>query len=436
MKRDAPAGLFREDRGVLRFLTCGSVDDGKSTLIGRLLHDSRTLLSDTLETLERNARHRGLEGIDLSLLTDGLVAEREQGITIDVAYRYFATPRRKFIIADSPGHVQYTRNMVTAASTADVAVLLVDARKGILAQTRRHATVAGLLGVHRLLVAVNKLDLVGYSRERFGQIEADFRAWLAHEPGLHVEVEFLPISALEGSNVVDRDERLSWYEGPTLIELLEDSPAREIDAGAPLRLPVQWVCRPSQGDFRGYAGRLESGSLRPGDAVRVVPGVAASRVRRILVGERELARAVAGQSVMVELGDEIDLSRGDVLVREDEPAPRLDEAPAAIACWLNGRPLDPRRELLLRQCTRETRARVASVEARLDVERLSWEPASGPVQANDIVRLALRTQRPVLCDPYDPFRTTGSFILVDAVSNETVAAGLFPAAGGGAPVLP
>jgi len=262
----APGGhdASTEDRGVLRFLTCGSVDDGKSTLIGRLLYDTKALLDDTLATLERNAQRRGLSAVDLSLLTDGLVAEREQGITIDVAYRYFATARRKFIIADSPGHVQYTRNMFTAASTADLAVLLVDARKGLLAQTRRHATIAGLLGVRHLVVAVNKMDQVDYSRARFEEIVADFAAWRERQPGLHVRVDALPLSALEGANVVDRDARLAWFTGPTLIELLEQAPAQEGDPLAPLRLPVQWVCRPAQSDFRGYAGRIESGSVRVG----------------------------------------------------------------------------------------------------------------------------------------------------------------------------
>jgi sulfate adenylyltransferase subunit 1 len=414
-----------EDLGVLRFLTCGSVDDGKSTLIGRLLLDTRTLLTDTLATLERNARERGLAQVDLSLLTDGLVAEREQGITIDVAYRYFATARRKFIIADSPGHVQYTRNMVTAASTADAAVLLVDARKGVLPQTRRHATVAGLLGVRHLVVAVNKLDLVGWSRSRYEEIVAEFRAWLANEPSLHVAVDFLPMSAITGANVVERGAELSWFDGPTLIGLLERLPAHERDARAPLRLPVQWVCRPSQSDFRGLAGRIECGTVRAGDGIVVVASGARSRVRSILLGGRELAIAGPGQSVMLVLEDELDVSRGDLLVRADEAAPASLREFEAVACWLDGAPLDPRREILLRQCASETRARVRAVTARLDIERLSWEPFEGAVRANDIVRLALETQRPIPADDYERFRATGSFVLVDGTSNGTVAAGMF-----------
>jgi sulfate adenylyltransferase subunit 1 len=322
---------------VLRFLTCGSVDDGKSTLIGRLLYDTKALLSDTLATLEKHAERRGLSAPDLSLLTDGLVAEREQGITIDVAYRYFATARRKFIIADSPGHVQYTRNMVTAASTADAAVLLVDARKGIADQTRRHATIAGLLGVRHLIVAVNKMDLVDYSSRVFESIAADFRGWLEQQPSLHVRTDTIPISALEGANVVERDERLAWHAGPTLIELLEQAPAHEADAQAPLRLPVQWVCRPPQSEFRGYAGRIESGSLAVGDPVVVLPSGQASRVAAIRIGERALEWAVAGESVLVQLTDELDISRGDLIaLRGDRvlagtaragASPRVPDAP-------------------------------------------------------------------------------------------------------------
>ncbi len=421
-----------EDRGVLRFLTCGSVDDGKSTLIGRLLYDTKALLTDTLATLERNARRRGLSAPDLSLLTDGLVAEREQGITIDVAYRYFATARRKFIIADSPGHVQYTRNMVTAASTADAAVLLVDARKGLLAQTRRHATIACLLGVRRLVVAVNKMDQVDYAEERFGQIAAEFGRWLERQPDLAVAVDYLPLSALEGANVVDRDPRLAWFAGPTLIELLEQLPAHEGDAAAPLRLPVQWVCRPAQSDFRGYAGRVESGSIAVGDAVVVFPSGARSRVASLAIGTAARTRAVVGESVMLTLADDIDISRGDLLAGADAPPPAARSRIEASVCWLSAAPLEPRREYLLRQAARETRARITAVAARLDIEDLQWQEdaaATGAaVQANDIVRLVLGTQTPIATDDYPQFRAVGSFILVDPASNDTVAAGMIRAA--------
>ena len=429
MKRDIlpgpDHGTDTEDRGVLRFMTCGSVDDGKSTLIGRLLFDTKALLDDTLANLESNARRRGLSAPDLSLLTDGLVAEREQGITIDVAYRYFSTGRRKFIIADCPGHVQYTRNLVTAASTADAAVLLVDARKGILEQTRRHAILAGLMGVHHLIVAVNKIDLAGYSQLRFEQIVGDFRAWQEANPALHANVDFLPLSALEGSNVVDRDPRLAWFAGPTLIELLETAAVRAAVASAPLRFPVQWVCRPSQSDFRGYAGRVESGSLCVGDPVTLFPSGARSLVRSLHLGTQAVERVVAGQSAMIALEDELDISRGDVLLRADEPVAPASRQLSAVVCWLNPQSLDPRRDYLLRQATRETRCRILEQSARLDVATLGWDDTPGePARVNDIVRLTLGTQHAVLADPYQEQRSTGAFILIDPVSNETVAAGM------------
>ena len=389
-----------------------------------MLFDTKALLSDTLATLEKNAQRRGLSVPDLSLLTDGLVAEREQGITIDVAYRYFATARRKFIIGDSPGHVQYTRNMVTAASTADAAVLLVDARKGIIAQTRRHATIAGLLGVRHLIVAVNKMDLVGYSSGVFESICADFRTWLEQQPSLHVRTEYLPISALDGANVVDRDERLSWYGGPTMIELLEQAPAHEADAQAPLRMPVQWVCRASRADFRGYAGRIESGTLAVGDAVVVLPSGRASRVTTIRIGERGLERAVAGESVMVELADDIDISRGDLLAHAGAGAPQPRSSFTATVCWLGQQALDPRRDYLLRHGTRETRVRIRKVAAHLDIETLAWSPGADSVEPNAIARLELSTQHPIAADSYQDLRSTGSFILIDPAHFDTVAAGM------------
>jgi len=427
MKRD-PLPDRAADLGVLRFLTCGSVDDGKSTLIGRLLFDTKALLDDTLATLERNAQRRGLSALDLSLLTDGLVAEREQGITIDVAYRYFATARRKFIIADSPGHVQYTRNMVTAASTADAAVLLVDARKGILAQTRRHATIAGLVGVRHLIVAVNKMDQVDYAQGRFEEIVAEFRGWLERQPTLHVRVDYLPLSALEGANVVDRDPRLAWFGGATLIELLEQAPAYQANADAPLRLPVQWVCRPAQSDFRGYAGRIESGRVALGDELLVFPSGRTSRVTGLSLGTQALEQAGAGSSILLTLADDLDISRGDLLAHTGAAAPLPCKAFDAKVCWLSARPLEPRREYLLRQATRDTRVRVAAVRARLDVETLAWVGDEAAVQANDIVRLRLSTQQPIAGDPYERFRSLGSFILIDPATHDTVAAGMIEAA--------
>jgi sulfate adenylyltransferase subunit 1 len=419
-----PGASATDDRGVLRFLTCGSVDDGKSTLIGRLLYDTKALLSDTLATLEKHAQRRGLSAPDLSLLTDGLIAEREQGITIDVAYRYFATANRKFIIADSPGHVQYTRNMVTAASTADAAVLLVDARKGIVAQTRRHTTIAGLLGVRHLIVAVNKMDLVDYSQSVFDSIASDFRVWLEQHPSLHVRTDYIPLSALEGANVVERDARLDWYPGPTLIQLLEQAPAHEADAQAPLRFPVQWICRPSQADFRGYAGRIESGTLATGDAIVVLPAGRTSRIASIRVGERELDHAVAGESVLVVLEDEIDISRGDLIALAGESAPRPRATFDATVCWLGQQALEPRREYLLRQGTRETRARIQRVSAHLDIQTLAWISGDDRLEPNGIAQLSLSTQHPIVADPYETVRATGSFILIDPTTFDTVAAGM------------
>ena len=441
MKRDPLPGADEQDLGVLRFMTCGSVDDGKSTLIGRLLFDTKALLSDTLATLERHASRRGLSAVDLSLLTDGLIAEREQGITIDVAYRYFATARRKFIIADAPGHEQYTRNMVTAASTADVAVLLVDARKGLLPQTRRHATVAALLGVRQLILAVNKMDLVDGSQAVFDAIVAEFGAWLSQAATVSGRAApawvALPLSALRGDMVVDRGEGLGWYHGPTLMELLEQAPAGADAAAGPLRLPVQWVCRPSQGtpgaEGRGYAGRLESGRLAVGDEVLVLPSGQRSRVRALRLGERELQQAVAGQSVMVSLADERDISRGDLIVRADEAnaAARTLEPQSklqATVCWLGQATLSPARAYLLRHLTSQTPARVDAVQARLDIHALEWdaqpEAQSAPVALNDIVRLSLRLQQPVCPDRYAEQRASGSFILVDPATNATVAAGV------------
>jgi sulfate adenylyltransferase subunit 1 len=426
MKREVIPGLETDaaDRGVLRFLTCGSVDDGKSTLIGRLLYDTKTLLSDTLATLEKTSAKRGLSALDLSLLTDGLVAEREQGITIDVAYRYFATARRKFIIADAPGHEQYTRNMVTAASTADVAVLLVDARKGVLAQTKRHATLSTLLGIHQLIVAVNKMDLVEYSRERFDAIRADFQSWITRHADVSVDVRYIPISALEGDNVVERGEKLSWYTGPTLVKLLEDAPTEQLNTDAPARLPVQWVCRPAQSDFRGYAGRLEAGTLSVGDEVLVLPGGLRSRVTRIGIGTAELQTAVAGQSVMVTLADERDISRGDTIVRADEALPAQRQQLAATVCWLSTTPLSTARTYVLQHTTRSVKARLTAVDARLDIHSLAWTPDGNAVALNDIVRVQLKTQQPLVADSYRTNRDTGSFILIDEATNDTVAAGL------------
>ncbi|GAB4465992.1 MAG: GTP-binding protein [Burkholderiaceae bacterium] len=425
MKRDHLPSLGAEDRGVLRFLTCGSVDDGKSTLIGRLLYDTKALLADTLATLQRHAAKRGLSAPDLSLLTDGLTAEREQGITIDVAYRYFATARRKFIIADAPGHEQYTRNMVTAASTADVAVLLVDARKGVVEQTRRHATIVALLGVRRLILAVNKMDLADWSHERFAAIVADFGAWLAQHPELAVDLRAVPLSALEGDMVVERGANLSWHAGPTLVELLEEAPDAQPGVDAPLRLPVQWVCRPAQGHGRAYAGRIEAGQLAVGDEIAVLPSGLRARITRIALGERTLERAVAGQSVTVWIDGEIDISRGDLLVAAGDATAAPRRELDATVCWLDAAALAPARSYLLRHTTREVKARIAAIDGRLDIHTLRWGTSDAAVGLNDIARVKLKTQQALAADRYATQRTTGSFILIDEATHETVAAGIF-----------
>ena len=430
MKRDPLPEPTVEDRGVLRFLTCGSVDDGKSTLIGRLLYDTKALLTDTLATMQRHAQRKGLAAPDLSLLTDGLIAEREQGITIDVAYRYFATARRKFIIADSPGHEQYTRNMVTAASTADVAVLLIDARKGVLPQTRRHATIAALLGIRQVILAINKMDLVEWSQLRFDEIVADFRAWQAQHPELvgtesSQDLHAVPLSASLGDMVVERGTALDWYGGPTLLDLLESAPSAASAAAAPLRLPVQWVCRPPGSGLRGYAGRIESGRLAVGDTLAVLPGGRRTRVTGITLGALELAEASSGMSVLVRLADECDISRGDMLVHAADPSAIERREIEATVCWLNSKPLSTGRSYVLRHATREVKARVASIDGRLDIGKLSWTAgATGAIELNEIARLRLKTQQPLVADAHRTLRATGGFVLIDEATHETVGAGV------------
>jgi len=411
------------DHGLLRFLTCGSVDDGKSTLIGRLLVDTRSVLADALAAVERTSKRRGLAAADLSLLTDGLSAEREQGITIDVAYRYFSTGTRKYIIADAPGHEQYTRNMVTAASTAHLAIILVDARKGVLTQTRRHAFIAHQVGIPHLVVAVNKMDLVGWSQEVFARIEAEFLAF-AGPLGLS-DVRFVPMSALTGDMVVERGENLPWFKGPTLLDILETAPAAHTEGTEPLRFPVQWVCRPqteAHHDFRGFAGRVESGEVRVGDEVVVLPSGRRSRVKAIWLGEVALSRAVAEQSVMLQLADEVDVSRGD-LIAHPAQAPAPTREVTATVCWLSERPLSPARRYLLRHTTRESKAQVAGVEWRLDLASLAKVPSEG-LAMNDIGLVRLKLAQPIAADPYADNRATGAFVIVDEATNDTVGAGM------------
>jgi len=408
------------DHGVLRLLTAGSVDDGKSTLIGRLLYDSKAILADQLAAIERGSQRRGL-ALDLSLLTDGLVAEREQGITIDVAYRYFATALRKFIIADAPGHEQYTRNMVTAASTAQLAVLLVDARHGVVAQTRRHATLAHRLGIPHLVVAINKMDLVGWRQDVFEAIAADFGAFAARS-GID-DVRFVPMSALEGDMVVDRGARLPWYDGPTLLSILETAEVSQTLVRAPFRFPVQFVARPTATEPRRYMGRIESGSIAVGDRIAVLPSGLTTTVRAIRTFDGDLPRAGLHAAVSLVLADELDVSRGD-LIASEVGAPAVARALDATLCWLADAPLDPRRRYLLRHTTREVRATVPRIDHLWNVATQSIEPAPPQLARNDIGRVSLSLAQPVFVDRYADNRATGSFILIDEATNDTVAAGL------------
>ena len=422
---DRGAG-FENRRSVLRFITAGSVDDGKSTLIGRLLYDTSAIFEDQLAAVERASSRRGQEDIDLSLLTDGLEAEREQGITIDVAYRYFATPRRKFIIADTPGHEQYTRNMVTGASTADAAVILVDARKGVLPQTRRHTYIAHLLGVRHIVVAVNKMDLVAYDETAFKRVRRDFLAFAA-ALGI-ADLRFIPISALRGDLVVERGAQLGWYDGPTLLTALEEIEVADEAYTPPFRFPVQLVVRTGAGgDFRGYAGKLDSGVLVRGAEVLALPSGSRTVVKDIVSLGRSLPVALAGDSVTLVLAYDIDISRGDMLADPVFP-PRSVRAIEARICWLSAAPLDarvlPATPFVLKHTTRRVKARLVSLNDRVDVNTFDRLAAPAGLAMNDIAHVALKLAQPLFVDPYGLNRATGSFILIDEATNQTVAAGM------------
>jgi sulfate adenylyltransferase subunit 1 len=404
---------------LLRFTTAGSVDDGKSTLIGRLLHDSKTVYQDQLDSVKKSRINRSSGPIDFSLLTDGLRAEREQGITIDVAYRYFATPRRKFIIADTPGHEQYTRNMATGASTADLAVILVDATRGILPQTRRHAFIASLLGIRNVLAALNKMDLVDYSEDVFLKVERDFLK-LAQQLGI-AHTLCVPISALEGDNVVNRSKRTSWYQGPTLLEHLETVPVTAGDALESLRFPLQMVIRPDA-NFRGFAGRVASGVLRPGDDVLALPSGRRTRVHSIVSYDGDLPEAFAPMSVTLRLEDEIDLSRGDMLV-SPKNGPRVSKRFRAMVVWLHEIPLEVGRTYLVKHTARLTKIRALQIRHRVNVNTLEHEQVAR-LNINDIASAEFEAHVPLFFDPYASNRATGSFILIDAISNVTVGAGM------------
>jgi sulfate adenylyltransferase subunit 1 len=418
--------LPETNAGLLRFLTCGSVDDGKSTLIGRLLFDTKTILADTLSAIERTSQRRGLEAVDLSLLTDGLQAEREQGITIDVAYRYFSTGTRKYIIADAPGHEQYTRNMVTAASTANLAIILIDARKGILTQTRRHSYLAHLMGIPHIVVAVNKMDLVDYDQAVFERIRTNYLAF-ATQLGIK-DIHFIPMSALKGDMVVDRGEQMAWHAGPTLLEVLEKAPTAHSETEEPFRFPVQFVCRPHQSDdvalhdFRGFMGRVESGAIAIGDMVSVLPSGKETRVKDIRVLDSSFPHAYAEQSITLLLEDEIDISRGDMIVQSKKPA-LVTRQIDAMVCWLAETPLDPQRKYLVRQTTRETKAAINAIDYRVDINTLEHAPAER-LAMNDIARMSFRLAQPLCVDAYMQNRATGAFIVIDESTNNTVAAGM------------
>jgi bifunctional enzyme CysN/CysC len=413
-----------EDAELLRFTTAGSVDDGKSTLIGRLLYDTKTAFEDQLQHVEDVSRRRGDARTNLALLTDGLRAEREQGITIDVAYRYFATRRRKFIIADTPGHVQYTRNMVTGASTAHLAVILVDARTGIVEQTRRHAFIASLLRIPHLVFAINKMDLVGWDEAVFRRIEVDARN-LAARLDVH-DVTFIPICALTGGNVVDRAAETPWYAGPTLLYHLETVHIASDRNLIDVRFPVQWVIRPQDADhpdYRGYAGQVAGGVLRPGDDIVVLPSGRSSRVARVEEGGVPIDAAFAPMSVVVHLADDIDVSRGDLICRPNN-RPIVGQDLDAMVCWMTDVPLVARARYALKHTTRWTRAVVGDVLYRLDVNTGHRDETAGRLALNDLGRVRLRTTTPIIHDGYRRNRTTGSFILVDEATNNTVAAGM------------
>jgi sulfate adenylyltransferase subunit 1 len=419
--QESIAGLLAQSQEMelLRFTTAGSVDDGKSTLIGRLLHDSKAVYEDQLASVKSSRINRSSGPIDFSLLTDGLRAEREQGITIDVAYRYFATPRRKFIIADTPGHEQYTRNMATGASTADLAVILVDATKGILPQTRRHAFIASLLGIPNVLAAVNKMDLVNYQEAAFLEVERDFLL-LARQLGI-TRAKCVPISALAGDNIVERGERTIWYQGPTLLEQLETVPLTARDALESLRFPVQIVIRPDA-KFRGFAGRVASGMIRPGDSVLALPSRRKTRVRSIVSYDGNLPEAFAPMSVTVQLEDEIDLGRGDMLV-SPENGPRVSRRFRAMVVWLHGTPLEVDRTYLVKHTARQTKIRALRIRHRVNVNTLEKEQVT-QLNMNDIASVEFEAHVPLFFDPYASNRATGSFILIDPVSNATVGAGM------------
>ena len=413
-----------DNNQLLRFTTAGSVDDGKSTLIGRLLYDSKSIFEDQLEAIENTSKKKGHEGVDLALFTDGLRDEREQGITIDVAYRYFTTPKRKFIIADTPGHIQYTRNMVTGASTANAAIILVDARHGVIEQTRRHSFIASLLQIPHVIVCINKMDLVDYSEEAYNKVIEQFEEFSSKM--LVKDVRFIPISALLGDNVVNRSKNMDWYQGAPLLHTLEtmhiSSDINKVDA----RFPVQTVLRPQYGefiDYRGYAGRVASGVFRPGDEVTVMPSGFTSTIKTIDTLDGEVKEAFAPMSVSITLEDDIDISRGDMIVRSNNK-PEASQDIEVMLCWLNNSPAKPRAKYTIKHTSNDQKAMIKEVVYKIDINTLERKEDDKELTMNDISKVKIRTTKPLMIDAYRENRTTGSIILVDDATNETVAAGM------------
>ncbi len=419
-------GIFKmRDKNIqdslLRFMTCGSVDDGKSTLIGRLLFDTKTILTDTLMQIEKTSRKRGMTAVDLSLITDGLQAEREQGITIDVAYRYFSTGTRKYIIADAPGHEQYTRNMVTAASTAHLAIILIDGRKGVLTQTRRHSFLAKLVGIPHIVVAVNKMDLIDYDERKYKAICESYKVFAKEIKLLENQtIDFIPMSALNGDMIVDRGESMTWYKGLTLLDILERTTADYAGKDKNFRFPVQFICRPHASDdhklhdFRGFMGRVESGSISLGDEIIVLPSQYKSKVKSILLGDTQLKKAISEQSVTILLEDEIDISRGDMIIKSNDtilPSKNIN----AMVCWLSETPMTSSRTYLIRHTSRESKVKLDKIDFKVNIETLAHESITN-LNMNDIAQVTFKLARPIMADSYENNRATGAFIIIDESS--------------------
>ena len=410
--------------GLLRFTTAGSVDDGKSTLIGRLLYDSKAIFEDQLSAIELSSKRKGEEHINLAYLTDGLRVEREQGITIDVAYRYFSTPKRKFIIADTPGHIQYTRNMVTGASTVDLAVILIDARNGILEQTIRHSYIASLLGIRHIIVCINKMDMVGFSNDIFENIRIDYHK-IVNKLKLE-DVHFIPVSALQGDNIVEKSTHTSWYEGPTLLTLLEEINIHQDSGFAGARFPVQYIIRPQSDefhDYRGYSGRIAGGIFKPGDEVKILPSGLTSKIKSIHFNGHELNSAFAGQSVNMLLEDDLDISRGYLIVKEPD-LPKCSQELELIICWFSETSLIPGGKYTVKHLTSDLKCIIKEIHYKVDINSLEKNTKDKSIRMNDISGISIKTTQPLYYDPYKKNRITGSLILINESTNETVAAGI------------